>query len=196
MISLGRLYEMLTFNQEFVENKEFEKYQVSKYKERKIVVVSCIDARLTNLLPHALNVRDGNAKFVKDAGAIVLHPFGSVMRSIIVAVYELNADEVFIVGHHDCGMSSINPTETIAKMMERGVSPQDIETIERAGINLQKWLYGFDNVEDSVKASVQTVKSHPLLTRNVPVHGLVIDPNTGKLDLVVDGYKELKLSGS
>ena len=192
---MERLYEMLTFNQEFVENKEFEKYQASKYKERKIVVVSCIDARLTDLLPRALNVRDGNAKFIKDAGAIVLHPFGSVMRSIIVAVYELNADEVFIVGHHDCGMSSINPTETIAKMMERGVSPQAIETIGSAGINLQKWLHGFDNVEDSVKASVQTVKYHPLLTRNVPVHGLVIDPKTGKLDLVVDGYKEPKLSG-
>jgi carbonic anhydrase len=188
---LERLYEMLTFNQEFVENKEFEKYQASKYKERRIVVVSCIDARLTDLLPRALNVRDGNAKFVKDAGAIVLHPFGSVMRSIIVAVYELNADEVFIVGHHDCGMGSINPDETITKMMERGVSSQAIETIERAGINLQKWLHGFDNVEDSVKASVQTVKNHPLLTKNVPVHGLVIDPKTGKLDLVVDGYKDI-----
>jgi carbonic anhydrase len=191
VVYLERLYEMLTFNQEFVENKEFEKYQASKYKERKIIVVSCIDARLTDLLPRALNVKNGNAKFVKDAGAIVLHPFGSVMRSLIVAVYELNADEVFIIGHHDCGMGSINPSETITKMMEKGVSRQAIETIESAGINLQKWLHGFDNVEDSVKASVQTVKNHPLLTKNIPVHGLVIDPKTGKLDLVVDGYKNL-----
>jgi carbonic anhydrase len=191
VVSLERLYEMLTFNQEFVENKEFEKYQSTKYKERKIVVVSCMDARLTELLPRSLNVKDGNAKFVKDAGAMVLHPFGGVMRSIIVAVYELNADEVFIVGHHDCGMSSINPSETITKMMERGVSFKAIETLESAGINLQKWLHGFDSVEDSVKASVQTVKNHPLLTKNVPVHGLVIDPKTGKLDLVVDGYKNL-----
>jgi carbonic anhydrase len=188
---LERLYEMLTFNQEFVENKEFEKYQASKYKERKIVVVSCMDARLTDLLPRALNVKDGNAKFVKDAGAMVLHPFGGVMRSIIVAVYELNADEVFIVGHHDCGMSSINPRDTISKMMERGVPSQAIETLESAGINLKKWLHGFDSVEDSVKASVQTVKNHPLLAKNVPVHGLVVDPKTGKLDLVVDGYKNL-----
>ncbi|TKI92943.1 carbonic anhydrase, partial [Bacillus cereus] len=27
--------------------------------------------------------------------------------------------------------------------------------------------------------------------KDVPVHGLVIDPHTGKLDVVVDGYKTL-----
>ena len=34
---------------------------------------------------------DGDAKIIKNAGAIVAHPFGSVMRSVIVALYELNA---------------------------------------------------------------------------------------------------------
>lgn len=186
---MERLYEILSFNSEFVEQKEFEKYKASRFKDRKMVVVSCMDARLTDLLPRALNVKDGNAKFVKDAGAIVLHPFGSVMRSIIVAVFELNADEVFVVGHHDCGMNSIDPSETLHKMMERGISSETINTLESAGINLQKWLHGFDSVEESVKASVQTVKNHPLLPKDIPVHGLVIDPETGKLDLIVDGYK-------
>ncbi|UOF90458.1 carbonic anhydrase [Fodinisporobacter ferrooxydans] len=188
---MERLYEILNFNREFVENKEYEKYQVTRYNDRKIVVVSCMDARLTDLLPRALNAKDGNAKFVKDAGAIVLHPFGSVMRSVIVAVYELNADEVFVVGHHDCGMSSIDPSATIKKMMERGISSETLQTLESAGIDLQKWLHGFDSVEDSVEASVHTIKNHPLLPKNIPVHGLVIDPGTGKLDLIVDGYKSM-----
>jgi carbonic anhydrase len=34
------------------------------------------------------------------------------------------------------------------------------------------------------------LRQHPLFPPDVPVHGLVIDPETGKLDLVVDGYKE------
>ena len=102
------------------------------------------------------------------------------MRSIIVAVYELNADEVFVVGHHDCGMSYVDPSEAIKKMKEKGISTETIDTIEKAGINLQQWLYGFDSVEDSVKASVQTVKNHPLLPKNVPVHGLVNNPETEK----------------
>jgi carbonic anhydrase len=32
------------------------------------------------------------------------------------------------------------------------------------------------------------IRNHPLLPHNLPVHGLVMDPETGKLDLVVDGY--------
>lgn len=187
---MDRLYEILSFNSEFVEKKEFQKYQAARFKERKMVVVTCMDARLTDLLPRALNVKDGNAKIIKDAGAIVLHPFGSVMRSIIVAVYELNADEVFVVGHYDCGMSCIDPGETMNKMKEKGISSETIDTLAHAGINLQQWLHGFDSVEDSVKESVQTVKNHPLLPKNIPVHGLVIDPETGKLDLIVDGYKQ------
>jgi carbonic anhydrase len=190
VIGLDRLYDILSYNSDFVEKKEFEKYKAARFKDRKMVVVTCMDARLTELLPRALNVKEGNAKIIKDAGAIVLHPFGSVMRSIIVAVYELNADEVFVVGHHDCGMSCIDPNETINKMKEKGISSETIDTLENAGINLQQWLHGFDSVEESVKASVQTVKNHPLLPNNIPVHGLVINPETGKLDLIVDGYKQ------
>ncbi|BFT70714.1 carbonic anhydrase [Paenibacillus sp. P36] len=188
--SLERLYSMLDFNSEFVEKKEFEKYKTSRFKDKKMVVITCMDSRLTELLPRALNIKDGNSKIIKDAGAIVLHPFGSVMRSVIVAIYELNADEVFVVGHHDCGMSCIDPGETINKMKENGISSEIIDTLESSGINLQKWLHGFDSVEDSVKGSVHTVKNHPLLPRNIPVHGLVIDPETGKLDLIIDGYKQ------
>ncbi len=53
--------------------------------------------------PHAMNLRDGDAKIVKNAGAVVSHPFGGIMRSIIVALYELGCDEVIVVGHRDCG---------------------------------------------------------------------------------------------
>lgn len=191
MICLDRLYEILNFNLKFIENKEFEKYQAPIYKDRRMVVVSCMDARLTELLPRALNVKNGNAKFIKDAGGIVLHPFGGVMRSIIVAVFELNADEVFVVGHHDCRMSNIDPSETMKKMIDKGISSKILDTLENSGINLKKWLHGFDSVEDSVKSSVQTIKQHPLFPKNIPVHGLVIDPKTGKLDLIVDGYMDI-----
>ena len=67
-----------------------------------------MDTRLTELLLKSMNLKNGDAKIIKSAGAIVTHPFGGIMRSLIIAVYQLKADEVFIVGHHDCGMSSID----------------------------------------------------------------------------------------
>lgn len=44
------------------------------------------------------------------------------MRSVLVAVYELRANEIFVVGHHDCGMSHLDPAKTIEKMVARGIA--------------------------------------------------------------------------
>lgn len=94
---------------EFVDKEEYKQYQTTKFPDKKLVVLSCMDTRLMDLLPKAMNLKHGDMKIVKNAGAIVSHPFGSIMRSILVAVFELKADEVLVVGHHDCGMGKINP---------------------------------------------------------------------------------------
>ncbi|GED29536.1 carbonic anhydrase [Brevibacillus centrosporus] len=188
---MRNLDEILEFNRQFVENKEYEKYQTTKFPDKRLVVLSCMDTRLEELLPKAMNMRNGDIKHVKSAGAIVSHPFGSIMRSILVAIYELNAAEVMVVGHYDCGMSVIDSSRTMEKMMDKGVSAQTFSTLQHAGINLNQWLRGFENVNESVKNSVETIKNHPLLPESVAVHGLLIDPVTGRLDVVVNGYDKI-----
>lgn len=183
------LNEVLEFNKKFVENEEYEKYDTTKLPNKKLVVVSCMDTRLTELLPKAMNLRNGDAKILKTAGAIVSHPFGSIMRSTLVAIYELGADEVCVVGHHDCGMAHIDPSKTTQKMMERGIREETINTLESAGININEWLCGFNSVQESVQKSVEVIKNHPLIPKHIPVHGLVIDPKTGALDVIVNGYQ-------
>ena len=182
-----RLQEILAYNRQFVENKEYIKYQSDKFPNKKLVIVTCMDTRLTELLPRALNLRNGDVKMIKDAGAIVAHPFGSVMRSIIVAIYELGADEVMVIGHHGCGMGSINPADTMEKFKQRGISEDTIATLRYAGIDLDGWLLGFASVHDSVRNSVNNIRQHPLTPKDVTVHGLVIDPESGELEVVVDG---------
>lgn len=186
---MRNLDEILAFNREFVANKGYEKYQTTKFPDKRLVVLSCMDTRLEELLPKAMNMRNGDFKHVKSAGAVVSHPFGSIMRSIMVAIYELNAAEVMVVGHYDCGMSAIDSQRVLTKMTENGIAKETISTLEHAGVNLNKWLKGFSNVTESVKESVEVIRKHPLLPANIPVHGLLIDPATGKLDLVVNGYE-------
>jgi carbonic anhydrase len=184
------LKNILSFNQTFVENKEFEKFATDKFPDKRVVILTCMDTRLVELVTEAMNFKNGDVKIVRNAGAIVNHPFGSIMRSLLVAVYQLQADEIIIVGHHDCGMSSLSSDSMLEAMKERGVKQEVIDTLRRAGIKVDKWLSGFSSVEESVTHSVNLVKSHPLMVPDIPVHGLVIDPATGKLDLVVDGYKK------
>jgi carbonic anhydrase len=182
------LNEILGHNEKFVENREYEKYETTKFPNKRMVILTCMDTRLLELLPKALNLGNGDAKIIKDAGALVTHPFGSVMRSILIAVYQLQAQEVLVVAHYDCGMSGLKAEPVLESMKERGIAEETIETLTYSGINIKKWLHGFDNVTDSVEHSVGIIKNHPLMPKEVPVHGLVIDPKTGALDLVVDGY--------
>ncbi|HSU80365.1 MAG TPA: carbonic anhydrase [Candidatus Angelobacter sp.] len=182
---MGKIDEILEFNQQFVEEKAYEPYITSKFPNKKIVILSCMDTRLTELLPKALNLKNGDVKLIKNAGAVITHPFGSVMRSILVAVYDLGADEVFVIGHHGCGMGSLNPEETKKKMLSRGISEDTLHTLTYAGVDLDQWFARIDSIPNSVKETVELIKNHPLMPDSAKVHGLVIDPETGKLDLVV-----------
>ncbi|WP_252504162.1 carbonic anhydrase [Sporosarcina sp. Marseille-Q4943] len=182
------LSEIIAYNKEFVNERKFEEYATTKFPDKRIVILTCMDTRLTELLPKAMNLRNGDAKIIKSAGAIVTHPFGGIMRSILIALYELQADEVYIIGHHDCGMSSIDTEKIIGKMVNRGVDRNLFKTLQYSGVNMKDWLRGFNDVTDSVKRSVDQVRNHPLMDRKVPVHGLVAHPDTGLLDIIVNGY--------
>jgi carbonic anhydrase len=184
------LNEMLTYNEKFVLEKKYEEYETTKFPNKRMVILTCMDTRLLELLPKAINVSNGDVKLVKNAGALITHPFGSVMRSILVAVYELQAQEVFIIGHYDCGMSGMKADDVIVKMKSKGVTNETLQTLSNSGINVSEWLHGFTSVSESVAHSVGIVNKHPLMPKDIPVHGLVIDPHTGKLDLVVDGYEK------
>ncbi|MDL4840421.1 beta-class carbonic anhydrase [Aquibacillus rhizosphaerae] len=182
------LDELIEYNKAFAKEQKYVPFETDKFPDKRIIIFSCMDTRLVELLPNALNIKNGDAKIVKNAGAIIKNPFGSIMRSLLVAVYELQADEILVIGHHDCGMKGFNGKQLIEKAQQRGVKQDTIKTLEYAGIDVEDWLQGFDSVEESVQHSVNVIRNHPLLPESVPVHGLVIDPNTGQLDVIQKGY--------
>ncbi len=182
------LSDIQDHNRLFVERREYEPFRTDVFPDKKLVVLTCMDTRLVELLPRAMNLKNGDAKIIKNAGAIVSHPFGSVMRSVLVAVYELTAAEVAVVGHYNCGMTGLSCERVMQKVLARGIEPSIIKTLEHSGINLPEWLRGFNSPEDGVRRSVDVIRNHPLLPKDIPVHGLMISPETGKLDLLIDGY--------
>jgi carbonic anhydrase len=190
------LSEIQVHNARFVQQREYEPFLTDAFPDKKLVVLTCMDTRLVELLPRAMNIRNGDAKIIKNAGAVVSHPFGSVMRSLLVAVYELFAAEVAVVGHYGCGMTKLNCDRILQNAIARGIPPATLQTLERAGIDLKTWLKGFDSPEDGVRQSVDMIRRHPLLPADVPVHGLMICPETGRLDLLSDGYAACAGRGS
>ena len=182
------LAEILDHNKEFVDAGEYVQFFSDKFPNRGLAILSCMDARIIELLNQALGLKNGDAKMIKNAGALVTHPWGSVMRSLLVAVFELRCKEIMVVAHYDCGMRGLSSKHVLEKAEASGISATSIETLRNAAIDLDGWLTGFDDVGQSVRHSVDMIRNHPLMPKSVPVHGLVIHPTTGKLDLMVNGY--------
>lgn len=128
--------ELLKYNTEFVENKRYEPYQTSKYPDRRMAIVTCMDTRLIELLPAALGIRNGDAKIIKNAGGVITHPFGSVVRSLLIAVYELGVEEILVIGHTDCGVQHMDSEALLQDMRKRGIPESAIASLRYCGIVL------------------------------------------------------------
>lgn len=178
--------EILQFNKAFVEKKEYEAFIAGKYPNKKIAIVSCMDTRLTELLPAALGLKNGDAMIIKNAGGVISHPFGSVMRSLLIAIYELEVQEILVIGHTDCGARHTDSEQMIEIMKGHGIPQKNIDLMNYCGINFDAWLSGFVDLDSSVRGSVELIRKHPLIPEGVIVYGLVIDSTTGELRMVTE----------
>ncbi len=172
--------EMLKFNREFVESKAYEKYHTSKYPDKKIAIVSCMDTRLVKLLPAALGIKNGDVKIIKNAGGVITNPFDSTMRSLLVAIYELGVQEIMIIGHTGCGVQGMDSEEMLQLMRERGIDEEHISLMRHCGIDLNSWLHGFDETETAILETIDLVRNHPLVPKDITVRGFMMDSITGE----------------
>ena len=163
--------QIIEYNKTFVAQKGYEKYLTDKYPDKKLAVLSCMDTRLTELLPA-----------IKNAGGLVISAFDSAMRSLIVAIYELGVQEIMVVAHSHCGACHMSYDHFHHEMIARGVTDETLDTIRKCGIDLDQWLEGFKDTPTSVRKTVETIKTHPLVPKDIVVRGFIIDSETGALE--------------
>lgn len=176
--------EMLRFNKEFVRTKEYEKYATSKFPDKRIAIVTCMDTRLIELLPAALGIKNGDVKMIKNAGATITNPFDSTVRSLLVAIYELGVNEIMIIGHTGCGVQGMDANEMLHLMRERGISEEHINLMMHCGIDLKSWLHGFEDTPSAIAETVDLVRNHPLVPDDVTVSGYIMSSVTGALERI------------
>lgn len=92
--------------------------------------------------------------------------------------------EVFIVGHEDCGMAKQDTESILKEMINRGISKEAIDSI-----NLDEWTGIIEDEKENVVRVVNKVKDSIFVPKDIKVHGLLIHPNTGQLEVIVDGNK-------
>ena len=157
--------------------------ETSNYEEPPLdQVLDYMDTRLTELLPAALGLKNGDAKIIKNAGGLVISAFDSAMRSLIVAIYELGVQEIMVVAHSHCGACHMSYDHFHHEMIARGVADETLDTIRKCGIDLNAWLEGFKDTPTSVRRTVETILTHPLVPKDIVVRGFIIDSETGELE--------------
>lgn len=157
----------------------------SKLPRRQLAVITCMDTRLVDFLEPAVGIRREDAIVIKNAGNTVTGPFESTVRSLLLAIFELGVKEILVIGHEDCGAAHATPADLTAKMLARGISADAIKMVEG---QLAAWLDNIHHPEDNVALVVERIRSNPLIPRDVPVHGLIFDPHSGEVRVIVDGY--------
>lgn len=173
--------EIIRFNDAFVEQKKYEQYVTDKYPRKKTAIVTCMDTRLVEMLPAALGIKNGDVKMIKNAGGMIENPFDSTMRSLLIAIYELGVENIMVIGHTNCGVQGMDGNHMLHLMEQRGVDAEKIRLMENCGIDLKKWLTGFNETPCAVADSVKLISQHPLLPPGITIRGFVIDTVTGKL---------------
>ena len=175
---MSNIDKVLAFNREYVASKGYQKHITDKFPDKKLAVLSCMDTRLSILLQEALGLKNGDAKIIKNAGAVIPTPWDSAMRSLIVAVYELGVEEIMVVAHTTCGACHMSFHHFKEEMLKRGIPESELD---RKDVDLDEWLEGFHDTEASVHKTVETIVNHPLIPEDVTVRGFIIDSVTGEL---------------
>ncbi|MBO6169917.1 MAG: carbonic anhydrase [Bacteroidales bacterium] len=178
---MSNIDQVLAFNREYVAAKAYEKHITDKFPDKKLAVLSCMDTRLSVLLQEALGLKNGDAKIIKNAGAVIPSPWDSAMRSLIVAIYELGVTEIMVVAHTSCGACHMSFAHFKEEMQHRGIPEAELT---RSDVKLEEWLEGFHDTQASVHSTVAAIVNHPLVPSDVSVRGFIIDSVTGELQEV------------
>jgi len=151
--------------------------------ELPVIALTCIDPRLNAFFPNALALPAEQFIWLRNAGNIITQPLSSTMRSLALACAIKGGREIAIIGHTDCQVCKTTTMQLLDKLKELGVERHLLPD------NLTEFFGMFGSERQNVIKAAGIVRQSPLIGPKIPVHGLLLDIETGKLDWVVNGYE-------
>jgi carbonic anhydrase len=151
-----------------------------------VIALTCIDPRLNAFFPNALALPAEEFIWLRNAGNIVTSTLSSTLRSLALACAVKGGREIAIIGHSDCQVAKTTTTVLLDKLKALGVDRS------RLPDNLNEFFGTFGSERQNIIRACDFVRNSPLIGPKIPVHGLLLDVETGKLDWIVNGYETLQ----
>ncbi len=146
----------------------FDKADLTAPPQRRVAILTCMDARLDPA--RFLGLEEGEAHVIRNAGGRANQ---DALRSLIISQQMLGTNEVVVIHHTDCGMSSFSNEELSAQLTERfGAPAHDIDFLP------------FADLVESVRDDIATIRDCPFIPETVAIHGFIYDVKTGRIEPV------------
>ncbi len=158
--------------------------------ELPVIALTCIDPRLNAYFPNALALPAEEFIWLRNAGNIITAPLSSTLRSLALACAVKGGKEIAIIGHTDCQVCKTTTMQLLDKLKELGIERHLLPD------NINEFFGMFSSERQNVIKACDIVRHSPLIGPKMPVHGLLLDIENGRLDWVVNGYQTLETAVS
>src|SRR5580700_590625 len=133
----------------------------------KLAVVTCMDPRLSDL-PGILGLPQGDLDVIRTGGPAVTE---DVLGELVVSTRVLGTTEILLLNHTGCGFTTFTDDELNSKL---SVSTGDASPAPMR-------FFSYKDPEDNAREQIKKVRSHPWIAKDVPVRGVILDMDTGRL---------------
>ena len=161
MSDRGEFGRILAENERYTES--FDRSALTAAPLRGIAIVACMDARLD--VEETLGLRTGDAHIIRNAGGLATD---DAIRSLVISQNLLGTEEVIVIEHTGCGMLTFQDDDVHRDL------------VAKTGADVDLAFHAFPNLEDNLREQVRRIRAHPWV-KDVPVHGLVYEVETGRL---------------
>jgi carbonic anhydrase len=144
--------------------------KLAQHPAPKIAVVTCMDPRLSNL-PAILGLPHADIDVIRTGGPAVTE---DVLGELVVSTRVLGTTEIMLLNHTGCGFTTFTDDELNTRLAAStgNASPAPMR------------FFSYKDPEQNTREQIKMVRSHPWISKNVPVRGFVFDMETGLLSEV------------
>ena len=160
---MSELPELLAANKRYAAG--FSRGALPMPPARQVAVLTCMDARLDPA--KFLGLEEGDAHVVRNAGG---RASDDALRSLVISYKLLGTREFIVVHHTDCGMLTFT-SDRLQEMLRKDLG------VDASGID----FLTFSDLDESVLEDVNTIRSSPLVPKDISVTGSVYDVRSGSL---------------
>lgn len=160
--------DLLDNNERFAAQFDLGNLPVAPRKA--LAVITCMDSRMDVFA--ILGLELGEAHVLRNGGGIVTD---DMLRSVMISQRKLGTRSVLLVHHTKCGMLTFTDDELADELeADTGVTPSFP-------------IGAFTDLDQSVRRSMERIRTSPFVPHTDDVRGCVYDVDTGQLREITSG---------